>query len=393
MQRRRLDRFSSFRTRKVWFLRLGFARCERLQSLRGWTYDKRVAFGEPSGDVQRASRSFLFRVAAVLGFVLAAVGFTTCRGNASLSATTSTIFSSSSVPVDVANLAPPTTAGPSVLTAGQRRPAQTLPESAIPEIGLGTPQAAARNLWDAWRDRDRTRALLYATPKAVSKLFAWTWVPQIRQAGCTPIESSTKTAWLCRFEGPKQRWDSTIGGDPKLGFRVVGLQIGDPVGDLVQPDSLPSVTNLLPSSTNPDGSPAEFGPAAPVDFSTTTAPGSATTGSTTGSTDAISGAGSEAGSGASQDVSSTSVTTTVPTSVPQGTRSAKRKPKLRTTVTRSKVSRAKPVDSASSPDTQPKKVPKPEPAPKPDPPAEKPVDKPADNGPVPVQEKPAPVVG
>jgi hypothetical protein len=227
-----------------------------------------VQFGPDPSDSSGASRTFLLRVAGVLGLIIAAVAFATCRGASgdaagNASASSSVLVSSS---LNIANLAPSSSAAPTASEVAAAA-APTLPEEALPEIGLATPQSAARNLWDSWRDRDRPRALLYATPKAVDRLFDWTWVPQIRQAGCTPIEAG----WLCRFEGPKQRWDTTIDGDPQTGYRVVGLRIGDPAGDLLSVNSLPSVTNLTPI-TGPDGTPRKLGPSLPAGTGTSTIP-------------------------------------------------------------------------------------------------------------------------
>jgi hypothetical protein len=227
-----------------------------------------VQFGPDPSDSSGASRTFLLRVAGVLGLIIAAVAFATCRGASSdvtddASASSSVLVSSS---LNIANLAPSSSAAPTASEVAAAA-APTLPDEALPEIGLATPQSAARNLWDSWRDRDRPRALLYATPKAVDRLFDWTWVPQIRQAGCTPIEAG----WLCRFEGPKQRWDTTIDGDPQTGYRVVGLRIGDPAGDLLSVNSLPSVTNLTPI-TGPDGTPRKLGPSLPAGTGTSTIP-------------------------------------------------------------------------------------------------------------------------
>lgn len=213
------------------------------------------------------SRSFLLRVAAGLAVLIGLVFFISLRSAESTPTSSSSIGTSTTSPIGFAELAPSTSTGPagSIPAAGA-----TLPSEVIPDKGLRTPQAAARNLWDAWRDRDRPRALLYASPAAVDRLFDWNWVPQIRQAGCTPLD----TKWLCRFEGPKQRWDASVGGDVTAGYRVTAIRVGDPAGDLLEPAELPSVTNTLPSVTNPDGSPASIGPGLPsgVTLPTTVAP-------------------------------------------------------------------------------------------------------------------------
>lgn len=137
--------------------------------------------------------------------------------------------------------------------------------------GLATPQAAARNLWDAWRDLDQPRALLYASPKVVSLVFATAWSPQIRQAGCTQIESG----WLCRFEGRKTRWDFDIEGDEVQGYRIRTASTGEAVGDLVFSGTLPSASSLpSPVQTRADGTPlGPLGPSIPTVTTLTTEPG------------------------------------------------------------------------------------------------------------------------
>ena len=76
------------------------------------------------------------------------------------------------------------------LTADSSRPAASTAESSQPPAirrGLLTPQAASRNLWDAWRDDDRPRALLYAEPGAVRVLFARRWTADLVDEGCTIV--------------------------------------------------------------------------------------------------------------------------------------------------------------------------------------------------------------
>ncbi len=203
------------------------------------------------------SRSFLVRVAVGLAALIGVVSFVSLRGGNSTTEGSTTTAASTTSPIGVAELAPSTSIQPGVIPATALG---TLPPDAIPLVGLRTPQAAARNLWDAWRDRDRPRALLYASVDAVDALFDSTWIPQVRQAGCTPLEKF----WLCRFEGPRHRWDASIPGDAEVGYRVSSVRIGEPAGDLVTPAELPSVTNTVPIITNPDGSAAMLGPSLPA---------------------------------------------------------------------------------------------------------------------------------
>jgi hypothetical protein len=336
-----------------------------------------VPFGQDPSDSSGGSRTFLLRVAAVLGLIIAGVAVATYRGSGDSAAnSTSTSSVGASTSVDIARLAPSTSSPPTASNV-EGAPVPTLPEDALPELGLATPQSAARNLWDSWRDRDRPRALLYASPGAVDRLFDWTWVPQVRQAGCTPIEAG----WLCRFEGPKQRWDSSIDGDPVRGYRVVGLRIGDPVGDVIAPDSLPTVTNLTPI-TGPDGSPTKLGPSVPrglEGFETTTSiPVTNPDGSPAELPEDLS---STSTSNAVTDAGST-VSSSKPRKRPSTT--VRKKPKRTTTV-------ANQSDGADpgTPEPAPERPAQPAPD-KPAQPAEEPP-APADNGPVPVEGGTTPV--
>lgn len=63
--------------------------------------------------------------------------------------------------------------------------------------GLDTPEAAAKNLWDAWRDDDRDRALVAADPAAVAALFLDPWGPEIDEQGCAVIVAEAR--YRCAF--------------------------------------------------------------------------------------------------------------------------------------------------------------------------------------------------
>ena len=155
-------------------------------------------------------------------------------GGASTPAVTTTTMAATAA---IANLAPTTLAGAdpdgsvpgATETDSGAAPADA--QTDRPTTGLPTPQAAARNLWDAWRDADVPRALLYAAAPASETLMATPWGPEVRQAGCTAVESG----WLCRFEGPTIRWDLGINGNDSLGYRVRTVSTGAPNGIVLSP--------------------------------------------------------------------------------------------------------------------------------------------------------------
>src|SRR4051794_23300364 len=55
---------------------------------------------------------------------------------------------------------------PTTTVARPRKTTTTPPPSTRPRQGLATPESAARNLWDGWRDDDRARARLFASRAA-----------------------------------------------------------------------------------------------------------------------------------------------------------------------------------------------------------------------------------
>ena len=57
---------------------------------------------------------------------------------------------------------------------------------ATAQKGLLTAEAASRNLWDSWQDKDWERASLYASTDAVKSLFALPWRPETVDHGCRP---------------------------------------------------------------------------------------------------------------------------------------------------------------------------------------------------------------
>ena len=83
-----------------------------------------------------------------------------------------------------------------VATPGPLAPITSLLATA--EKGLLTAEAASRNLWDSWQDKDRERAVLYASPGAVKSLFALPWRPETVDQGCRP-STRPEMAARCLF--------------------------------------------------------------------------------------------------------------------------------------------------------------------------------------------------
>ena len=179
-----------------------------------------------------------------------ATGLSGCLGR-SASTTTAVTSTTIAATAAIANLAPTTLVGadPAPGAAPSADPATLstpLSSGADPTTakGLPTPQAAARNLWDAWRDADGPRALLYATASATEVVMATAWGPEVHQSGCTAIEAG----WLCRFEGPTVRWDLDIAGDDTLGYHVRRVTTGEPNGILLVPGVSPTQAAAAASS-------------------------------------------------------------------------------------------------------------------------------------------------
>lgn len=78
--------------------------------------------------------------------------------------------------------------------------------------GLDTIEATSQNLWDAWRDDDRARALLYATPDAVEALFLTKWGPEVRNQGCGSIEGVARCVYTLRRSARVVVMSKTTGG-------------------------------------------------------------------------------------------------------------------------------------------------------------------------------------
>lgn len=109
--------------------------------------------------------------------------------------------------------------------------------------GLSTSEAASRNLWDSWQDKDYERAVLYASSEAVSDLFALPWTPETVNQGCGPSRS-TEIAARCLFVQGTTVKVIDVAGSKTEGYKVSRVQTA-------QQDA--PVMSVLPNSpTNPN---------------------------------------------------------------------------------------------------------------------------------------------
>jgi hypothetical protein len=193
-------------------------------------------------------------------------------------------------------------------------------------LGLKTPQAASRNLFDAWKENDRARALRFAFAEAVDVVFRFPWGAEVQDDGCS--ETSNPTSFHCAFVGDEVALivvvDQRIGptGREFVPIRTIrtgaknnpGLPYAPPTPDAVDPaatsgatDSSGPTTTIDPLAgdeplVDPAGTPDLTDPAI-VDPSLLDPAGAAAalaepTGDN-GSVDAGAGAGVVAGAGAS----------------------------------------------------------------------------------------------
>jgi hypothetical protein len=86
----------------------------------------------------------------------------------------------------------------SILGSAPTVPVLVVPTAPREPEGLETAEAASQNLWDAWRDDDRTRALSYASVKAVDTLFLTKWGPEVRNQGCGIADEIPRCVYTLR---------------------------------------------------------------------------------------------------------------------------------------------------------------------------------------------------
>ena len=212
---------------------------------------------------------------AVLGLVAIVVAGSACGGSgpatpATTLGTTAALGTApdtsnhaagaSSAAVEVSPAAAPTIASSPVSTTVHA----TTP-STRPARGLATPEAASKNLWDAWRDDDRPRALVAATSSAVDSLFREVWGAEIHNQGCAALSANT---YRCAFADEATARIVTVVGGSALGYRSTRVDI---VGSA-------ALATLVPVATTPVGSVGSVG-SVPARATTLPADGVGTVGS------------------------------------------------------------------------------------------------------------------
>lgn len=131
----------------------------------------------------------------------------------------------------------PTIATPTATSVPALVAAEPSTEPATATLGLTTPEAASQNLWDAWRDNDRERALLYASKTAVDSLFATRWQPDAQNEGCGTVSTIRRCVFLFTEKSKLVARLVIITGSDMDGYRATRV---DSVGDLPQTNRLDS---------------------------------------------------------------------------------------------------------------------------------------------------------
>jgi hypothetical protein len=130
---------------------------------------------------------------------------------------TSALTSVSSTTTPISDGSPPTVA-PSDVAQAQGDAASVVTIAEPTRRGLDTPQAASRNLYDAWRENDRIRALDFASLAAVDTLFSQTWGAEIGDDGC--IATPSPEEFRCIYVRERKAWVAVIVGNRERGFRT-----------------------------------------------------------------------------------------------------------------------------------------------------------------------------
>ena len=116
----------------------------------------------------------------------------------------------------------PPVAAPTIASSPVATSVRATTPSTRPARGLATPEAASKNLWDAWRDDDRPRALVAATASAVDSLFREVWGAEIHNQGCAALSANT---YRCAFADEATARIVTVVGGSALGYRSTRVDV------------------------------------------------------------------------------------------------------------------------------------------------------------------------
>jgi hypothetical protein len=137
-------------------------------------------------------------------------------------------------------------------------------------LGLKTPQSASRNLFDAWKENDRARALRFASTAAVDAVFRTPWGAEVQDDGCS--ETSNPTSFHCAFVGDEIAWiivvDQRIGPTGREFVPVRTLKTAVKSNSsrfLPGPDSGLTYAPPTPDPVDPTGTPSSPGPTTSID--------------------------------------------------------------------------------------------------------------------------------
>ena len=232
------------------------------------------------------------RIGQIVATALALVALCGCLGRAatttaSPSSTPSTPAAPAAADATLAASATVPSVAPTVPRAGRTAAtavATAVPVATVAPRTLPTAEAASRNLWDAWRDDDRPRALLAASAEAAKSLFAQPWGPEVLDQGCVPVDATTVR---CGYALQTTAKLVTVVGTPANGYRATRVDDGAPLmaADLTRAGVGVDVGVGVSSSTTPSTPTAPTTPTTPSIAGTATGPAAGSTaipGATTG---------------------------------------------------------------------------------------------------------------
>ncbi len=227
------------------------ARCAVLRWTRASGHDLGLGSGPYASRVPSAVGRSLARMAALV----LAFGVSGCGGGGDTQATQASSPFDAAPTTTVAALAGPQAAPTVAPLLGTS--SAVAASSASPARGLDTPDAASQNLWDSWRDNDRSRALLFASRGAVDTLFETGWQPDARNVGCGTSVGVNRCVYTFTEGTQLVGRLVIIDGTDATGYRASRVE---QVGDLPTTNRLdsPLVDDTLPVGTGTDA-------AAPVD--------------------------------------------------------------------------------------------------------------------------------